>query len=288
MVDFEFNWKPEMEINIESVDTQHKQLFTYGRDIEQAIRINCVGVSEEKLVDLVCRLREYVSYNTYEEEKIMTEMSYPKMDIHLVEHNQFMQDIMTINIAKLKEHPVEYLKEIQNIIVSYIFKHILIEDMAMGKAYNEYLAKNKKKASLGEKIENKKKETEKEKIFGYKICNLDVSEIYLYKNQAREGEVVVVYRDKVHKLTKLNALARSSYFADLARVAKLIEEKYKPDGVEYMALEDIEGFLAFHIIPKRNTDSDWGEQSMIRPNVETLSKEEINERVASLEELFSY
>lgn len=287
MFDFKFNWKPEMEINIESVDTQHKQLFTYGRDIEQAIKINCIGVTDEQLVDIVCHLREYASYNTYEEEKIMSEMNYPLMKEHLEEHNQFMQDIMKINLASLKEEPVENLKEIQGIIVSFVFQHILTDDMKMGKAYNEYLDHQAKK-SLGEKIEIRKEETGKEKLFGYKICNLDVSEIYLYKNQSRLGEVVVVYRDKVHKLTKLNALARSSYFGDLARVAKLIEERFDPDGMEYVAVEDYENYLAFHIIPKRRTDTDWGVQSMICDNIETMSTVEAKEMVAMLDKLFSY
>jgi hemerythrin len=292
MFDFKFDWKPEMETHIETVDTQHKQLFSYGRDIEQAIKIGCVGVNEKQLVDIVCHLREYVSYNTYEEEKIMEEMKYSKIEEHKKAHNEFIQKIMQINIPELREKPLEKLKEIKNIIVEYIFSHILMEDIAMGKDYVLYLKKcekNKSKDNKQEKIKEKSLEEKiKEQLYGYKICDLDVTEVYLYKNQTREGEMVAVFKGNVQKLVKLNALQRSSYFSDIDRIGKIIDKTYQPDVMDYISTGDVEGRLNFHIIPKKETDEDWGNQSVFLENKEMLKKEEYKKIISKLNKLLVY
>ena len=45
MFDFNFDWRKDMNTNIEVVDYQHKQLFFIGREIEQLIRTECIGIT---------------------------------------------------------------------------------------------------------------------------------------------------------------------------------------------------------------------------------------------------
>ena len=281
-----------METKIETIDTHHKQLFRYGRDIEQLIKTGCVGVTEQQLVDIICHLREYVSYNTYEEEKIMGEMNYKKIEEHKRAHVEFTQKIMEISSPDLKKEPLKNLKVIKDIMVSYVFSHILTENIDMGKAYMTYQKKKEKnetKEIKQEKVkERTEEEKEKEELFGYKICNLDVTEVYLYKNQTREGEMVAVYKGKLKKLNKLNALERSSYFSDIDRIGKIMDKVYEPEAINYMFMEDIEGQLNFHMIPKRKEDKDWGKPIILSKNEDTLKKEEYEERINMLKELLPY
>jgi len=292
MFDFKFDWKAEMETHIETVDTQHKQLFSYGRDIEQAIKIGCVGVNEQQLMDIICHLRDYVSYNTYEEEKIMDEMEYKKIDEHRKAHNEFVQNIMLINIPELRENPLKKLNEIKDMLVDYIFSHILTEDIEMGKAYIAYqkvCVKSESKKEKKEKIvEQSIEEQTKELLFGYKICNLDVTEVYLYKNQTREGEIYAVFKGNVKKLTKLNALQRSAYFSDIDRIGKVIEKIYQPDAIDYLSMGDKEERLNFHIIPKRKEDNDWGRENILLTNEDTLTKEEYKKIISTLSKEMVY
>ena len=45
MFDFKFDWEKNLNTSIESIDVQHKQLFKLGRDMEQLLRMQCIGVS---------------------------------------------------------------------------------------------------------------------------------------------------------------------------------------------------------------------------------------------------
>ena len=74
MFDFKFDWASNMETGYSDIDTQHKQLFKIGRDLEQLIRIQCIGVTDKQLLDIVCELRDYTGYHFYEEERMMKEM----------------------------------------------------------------------------------------------------------------------------------------------------------------------------------------------------------------------
>ena len=57
MFDFKFDWASNMETGYSDIDTQHKQLFKIGRDLEQLIRIQCIGVTDKQPLDLLRLLR---------------------------------------------------------------------------------------------------------------------------------------------------------------------------------------------------------------------------------------
>ena len=45
MFDFNFNWDDSLTLGIEKLDMQHRELFKIGRDIEQLLLIQCIGVN---------------------------------------------------------------------------------------------------------------------------------------------------------------------------------------------------------------------------------------------------
>lgn len=59
MFDFKFDWQPGMATGIEEIDTQHKQLLSMGREIEQLLQINCIGVTQKQLLDIICGFRNF-------------------------------------------------------------------------------------------------------------------------------------------------------------------------------------------------------------------------------------
>jgi hemerythrin len=77
MFDFHFDWAENFAVNIESIDTHHKQYFKIARDIEQQLQIKCMGITDKQILDIVCDLREYAGYHFYEEERLMKETNYP-------------------------------------------------------------------------------------------------------------------------------------------------------------------------------------------------------------------
>ena len=135
MFDFKFDWEKDLNTSIESIDVQHKQLFKLGRDMEQLLQMQCIGVTDKQLLDIVCGLRDFTAYHFYAEETIMDEMSYPKITKHKQFHKKCSDYIMQINIPKLKQEPATELRKIEEEVQSWVMDHVLNEDMEMAKAY---------------------------------------------------------------------------------------------------------------------------------------------------------
>lgn len=133
MFDFAFDWKKELETGNILVDQQHMEFFRIGRNIEQLIVRKCIGVQEKELLDIVCELREYVSYHFYSEESIMRNKGYSNYDMHVKQHQQFLKTIMEIDCPALAKDPYNELKALKNTIQSWVFAHMMGEDAVMVK-----------------------------------------------------------------------------------------------------------------------------------------------------------
>ena len=133
MFDFNFDWSKDMETSISEVDSQHKEFFRIGRNMEQLLLMKCANVTEKELLDIVCDLREYVAYHFYEEEVIMKETGYSKLEEHTRKHNEFKNMIMNIDCPALAANPYKELTKIRNTVVDWVFGHMLHDDMEMAR-----------------------------------------------------------------------------------------------------------------------------------------------------------
>ncbi len=133
MFDFAFDWLKELETGDELIDQQHKEFFRIGRDIEQLIVKKCIGVQEQELLDIVCELREYVSYHFYSEETIMRQQGYSNYEKHVKEHQGFQKYVMEIDCPALAKNPYKELKAMKSMIQSWVFSHMIGEDVKMVK-----------------------------------------------------------------------------------------------------------------------------------------------------------
>lgn len=138
MFDFKFDWNDSFNVGIESIDNQHKELLRIGRGIEQLLITNCIDVQTDELLNIVRELREYVSYNFYEEEKLMKAYGYTAFDHHIAEHKQFLEKVEGINMPRLRDYPNEELRKIKSDIQDYIFQHMLHEDKRMAYEINNH------------------------------------------------------------------------------------------------------------------------------------------------------
>ena len=58
--------------------------------------------------------------------------------------------------------------------------------------------------------------------FGIKICELETSKVYLFKEQSHPGRCIVAHKKHVGDMNELTAEERAAYFEDVARVARAI------------------------------------------------------------------
>ena len=254
MFDFKFDWAPDMETGNVDIDTQHKQLFKIGRDLEQLIRIQCIGVTDKQLLDIVCELRDYTGYHFYEEERMMQEMGYSRITAHKKFHKKCSDYIMKLDLPKIKEEPLKYLKLIKDEVQHWIMAHVLSEDKDMIAAYQKYL--QEKESAVKEEIQT-------EETYGRFLKEYDVVKIYLYKDQACKGHLVAVFKESATEMCRLSALERNIFFADVAKAANVLKKCYNPDAICYMDMEDMGDKLVYHIIPKYKEDGNYGVQQMI-------------------------
>ena len=57
--------------------------------------------------------------------------------------------------------------------------------------------------------------------FGIKICELESSKVYLFKEQSHPGRVIVAHKKHVSEITELTAQERAVYMEDINRVLVL-------------------------------------------------------------------
>lgn len=131
MFDFKFDWQDDLNTNINNIDEHHKELFHIARDIEQLLLTGCSTVETKRILEIICHLREYVSYHFYEEEKMMRKANYSNYEEHMKYHDKFKKIIVNIQLISVELNPQEELKRIKDSIQDLIFQHIMFDDKQM-------------------------------------------------------------------------------------------------------------------------------------------------------------
>lgn len=280
MFDFHFDWADNFAVNIESIDTHHKQYFKIARDIEQQIQIKCMGITDKQILDIVCDLREYAGYHFYEEERLMKETNYPYLLEHQKKHSAFQTRISKLDIPKMRENPEKELKLLLEFLLDNFYNHIMTEDHQMAA---HVLAQEKKDVEIIK--QSLKSEDPFEEEYGPKILDLDVTRAYLYRDQSQKGRVILLFKDKKNNLSSISVLERNMFYSDISRVVKGLKEFFKPDAFNYASYEDVEERLHFHIVPKYQGDLEW----MVPFQLQSINKaENVDSLIELAKELRKY
>jgi hemerythrin len=280
--DFLFDWTFEFNTNIEILDTQHKEFFRIGRDLEQLIKIECIGVKDKQLLSIVADLKEYITYHFYEEEGMMLDYGYPDAEKHKESHRQFAKKIADINLIELKANPLHELTKIRDILQEKVFWHILSEDKKMV----EYVIQiqNQMREDVAS-LEIKRDEFEEK--YGLKICELDLSTAYLHRNQYNKGRCILIFKNKVNDIVQLTALERNIFFADLAKLSKAIKKAFSPDTFNYGEFGDVEERFHMHVVPKYMQLEQFGEPYHLNEQEKLLTDKEYKEIVEIIQKEIS-
>lgn len=119
--------------------------------------------------------------------------------------------------------------------------------------------------------------------FGIKICELNASKVYLFKEQSHKGRCIVASKHHVSEMVNLSKEDRQAFLEDVNHVSEAIHKAFNPDKVNYGAYGDTGCHLHFHLVPKYKEDSfEWGGTFAMDPKQKTLSDEEYAEVIAEL------
>ena len=120
--------------------------------------------------------------------------------------------------------------------------------------------------------------------FGIKICELNASKLYLFKEQSHRGRVIVASKLHVSEITALTDEERNAFFADVDRVAKALHAVFKPTKVNYGAYGDTGCHLHMHLVPKYKDGFEWGGVFEMNPQKVFLSDAEYDELIQKIKD----
>ena len=105
------------------------------------------------------------------------------------------------------------------------------------------------------------------------ISEMNVSTLYLFKEQTYKGRCVLAYHGHQNHLTELDAEEFALYMKDLARAATAIMKAVYPDKLNYGAYSDKMPHLHFHLVPKYQDGPSWGGGFEMMPEAKVILSE---------------
>lgn len=118
--------------------------------------------------------------------------------------------------------------------------------------------------------------------FGIKICELESSKVYLFKEQSHLGRVIVAHKKHVSELVELSQEELHLYFDEVAKVANVLHKLFQPEKVNYGAYGDTGHHLHFHLVPKYKDGYEWGGVFAMNPGEKNLTEQEYAELVEKI------
>lgn len=104
-----------------------------------------------------------------------------------------------------------------------------------------------------------------------KICDLEVSQLFLFKEQSHPGRCNVVYQDHAVEFHELSNEQRDAFMRDVAKVGKAIAAAFNPTKINYGAYADTISHLHMHVVPKYEGGYGFGGVFEMNPQRVTLT-----------------
>lgn len=115
------------------------------------------------------------------------------------------------------------------------------------------------------------------------ICPLDVSTLYLFREQSYRGRCVVALNRHEAELFRLDPETLGRFTRDVARTADALQRAFQPDKINYAIYGDLVPHLHYHIVPKYAGGPRWGEPFALLPTPrQLLAPEEYTDRIATI------
>ena len=113
--------------------------------------------------------------------------------------------------------------------------------------------------------------------FGYFCCEMESSNVYIFKEQSHPGRVIVAHKKHVSEIIELTDEERNQFFKDINIVSNAIHKVFNPDKVNYGAYGDTGHHLHFHLVPKYKDDFEWNGVFLMNPGLKIASDAECEE-----------
>lgn len=97
------------------------------------------------------------------------------------------------------------------------------------------------------------------------IAKLNVSTLYLNKDQTHKGRCIIAFNRHVRELFQLEQEERYYFIEDISKVANVLDRLFHPDKINYGIYGDLVSHLHIHLVPKVKESPEWGEAFVNSP-----------------------
>ncbi len=114
------------------------------------------------------------------------------------------------------------------------------------------------------------------------ICDLEVSRVFLFKEQTYKGRCVVAHKKHIDELFELSDAERDAFMKDVARVCKAMSLALGAEKINMGAYSDKLSHLHFHLVPKYIGGPDYPGIFQMNPRSVYLPQEECAALIAKI------
>ena len=116
-----YKMNPDYLLGLELMDTQHQYLFQLMENAQNLLDDENLLYKDEELIEILQGLKDYIKKHFSDEIALMESMDYPRLQLHINAHNEFIQKVNSFEIDaekislrtqdKMIYDLMEYLKE---------------------------------------------------------------------------------------------------------------------------------------------------------------------------------
>lgn len=110
-----------------------------------------------------------------------------------------------------------------------------------------------------------------------KIADLEVSTLFLFKEQSHIGRCVVAYKDHVGQQFEIPETDWLKFMLDVRHVAIALDAAFHPTKINFGAYSDTLKHAHWHIVPKYESGFEFGGTFEMNPQKTYLSEHEYAE-----------
>jgi hemerythrin len=125
-----FEWTPSLQVGVESIDEQHRELFTRSARLVRALEAG----DRSEVEPLIRYLTDYVLSHFECEERWMAETEYPGLETHRDQHRRFKDELREMTREYQRKGPTPLVAlTVNNWLGDWLKRHIGGADVELGR-----------------------------------------------------------------------------------------------------------------------------------------------------------
>lgn len=118
-------WTPDLSVNVDTLDTDHKLLISLINQLDDAIRAGEPRETVSRVLDALC---DYTEYHFAREEALMHACEFEDVDAHIRTHQTLKAQVQDIREHYRRNPESIHAREVLSFLRNWLTSHILGRD----------------------------------------------------------------------------------------------------------------------------------------------------------------